>query len=337
VTRFNRQIVLASRPDRGSTTSNFKLRDANIVMPRPVRCWFAITTFRSTRGCGLSWIMPRCCRSRSVVPGDAVGCVVASQHARFHPGNMVQGLLGWQLYAAVPPFLLRKIDPRVAPVSTALGVLGLSGLTAYFGLFEVGRIKTGETVVVSAAAGAVGSTAAQLAKLAGCHVIGIVGSQEKIRYLTEDLGLDAALNYKTGAAWRSQLAVHTPFGVDVYFDNVGGRISDAVLSVLNTRARVVVCGQIASYDREDSGRPRPTVAPGSDLKAGRAWPGLRARLAWTCEDAAQIEQWGLGYRLVEPRSLVDLPPPSSSVRCHSTLDMRERRRECSGGSWTAIV
>jgi NADPH:quinone reductase len=150
---------------------------------------------------------------------------------------------------AAPWYLLRRIDPCVAPITTALGLLGSSGLTAYIGLYHVGRIAPRETVVISAAAGAVGSAAAQLATLAGCQVIGIAGSEEKVRYLTADLGLHAALNYRAEPAWRSQLAVHSPFGVDVYFDNVGGRVSDALLPVMNTHSRVVVCGQIASYDR----------------------------------------------------------------------------------------
>jgi NADPH:quinone reductase len=245
----NRQVVLVSRPDGASGVSNFRLRQSTIPAPSAGEVL--------VRGMYLSidpWLRavmnhPALMPTETVVPGDVVGCVVESKNALFRPGDIVQALLGWQHYAVAPWYLLRKIDPDVAPISTALGVLGSSGLTAYVGLFVVGRIKPGETVVVSAAAGAVGSTAAQLAKLAGCRVIGIAGSEEKIRYLTRDLGLDAALNYRAGAEWRSQLAVHSPFGVDVYFDSVGGRVSDAVLPVLNTKARVVVCGQIASYDR----------------------------------------------------------------------------------------
>ena len=185
----------------------------------------------------------------TVVPGDVVGRVVESKHPFFSVGDTVQGFLGWQEYATAPWHLLRRIDPAVAPISTALGILGWSGLTAYVGLFAVGRLRPGERVVISAAAGAVGSAAAQLAKLAGCQVIGIAGSEEKLCYLTGTLGLNAAMNYKD-PSWRSQLAARNPFGVDLYFDNVGGRVSDAVLPLLNTRGRVVVCGQIAGYDRK---------------------------------------------------------------------------------------
>jgi NADPH-dependent curcumin reductase CurA len=185
----------------------------------------------------------------TLIPADAVGRVVASRHAWFQPGDFVQGIFGWQDYATVPGQVLRKLDPRIAPVSTALGILGASGLTAYFGLFEVARVVARETVVVSAAAGAVGSAAAQLAKLAGCRVIGIAGSDEKVRYLGHDLGLDAAFNYKSPDDRRSRLGALSSFGFDVYFDNVGGPVSDAVFRSLNTAARVVVCGQISEYDR----------------------------------------------------------------------------------------
>src|SRR5262249_43257221 len=151
-----------------------------------------------------------------VVPGDAVGRAIESGRGLFHPGDFVQRPLGCQAYAAAPWYLLRKLDPTSAPPSTALGVLGLPGLTAYFGLFGVAQIRAGEVVAVSAAAGAVGSAAAQMARLTGCRVIGIAGSQEKVRYLTDGLQLDAAVSYKFDPEWRSPPAAACPFALAAY-------------------------------------------------------------------------------------------------------------------------
>jgi NADPH-dependent curcumin reductase CurA len=199
------------------------------------------------------WLLPalRLLRVGITIPGDAVGHVMISRHPFFRPGDIVEGYLGWQEHAVSPWYLLRKIDPTAAPVSTALGILGWSGATAYVGTFEIGRIRAGETVIVSGSAGAVGSAAAQMAKLVGSRVIGIAGSAEKIRYLTTDLHLDAAIDYKADG-WSRDLRTMCPFGVDVYFDNVGGHVSEAVARILNAHARIVVCGQIAEY-----GSPMP--------------------------------------------------------------------------------
>lgn len=249
MTSANRQVVLLSRPDGAVSVANFQLRESTIpalaageVLVRSL--YLSIDPWLRT-AMNHAALLPL----DTVVPGDVVGCVTHSRHALFRSGDIVQGLLGWQDYVAAPWYLLRKIDPRAAPITTALGLLGSSGLTAYIGLYHVGRIAPRETVVISGAAGAVGSAAAQLATLTGCQVIGIAGSEDKVRYLSDDLGLHAALNYKAEPAWRSQLSVQSPFGVDMYFDNVGGRVSDAVVPVLTTKSRVVVCGQIASYER----------------------------------------------------------------------------------------
>jgi NADPH-dependent curcumin reductase CurA len=250
VHRCNRQVLLSSRPDGVCDVAVFALRERSL--PVPASGEVLVRSMYLSIDPWLRHLMdhPSLLPTETVVPGDVVGCVIESKHVCFCRGDIVQGVLGWQQYAAVPWYLLRKIDPTIAPISTALGVLGTSGLTAFVGLFGIGCIRAGDTVVVSAAAGAVGSVVAQLATLAGCRVIGIAGSEEKIRYLTHDLRLHAALDYKTDAQWRSRLAMHTPFGVDVYFDNVGGRVTEAVLPLLNAKARVVVCGQIASYDRQ---------------------------------------------------------------------------------------
>jgi NADPH:quinone reductase len=186
----------------------------------------------------------------SVIVGGVAGQVVESNDPRLATGDYVEGQLGWQEYAVAPAKTLRKIDPRQAPVSTSLYVLGMPGMAAYFGLLEICRPQPGESVVISGAAGAVGSLVGQIAKIKRCRVIGIAGTDEKIQYLTHELGFDAAFNYKTTSDYSAKLRELAPNGVDVYFDNVGGPITDAAIARLNQRARVAVCGQISQYNSE---------------------------------------------------------------------------------------
>jgi len=183
-----------------------------------------------------------------VLNGGVVGEVVESKSNAFSPGDVVIGNLGWQDYSIAGEKEVRIIDPVVAPGSTALGVLGMPGLTAYFGLLDIGRPHASETVVVSGAAGAVGSIVGQLAKMHDCRVVGIAGSEKKTKYLIDELGFDAAVNYRTSPDLKKTLEEACPNGVDVYFDNVGGDISDAVLSLINNGARIPVCGQISLYN-----------------------------------------------------------------------------------------
>lgn len=183
-----------------------------------------------------------------VVSGEVVGRVVESNDPRLAKDDIVEGLLGWQEYAVAPAKTLRKIDPSVAPISAALSVLGLPGLTAYFGLLDICRPQPGETVVVSAAAGSVGSLVGQIAKIKRCRAVGIAGSNEKIEFITRELGYDGGFNYKETSDHYARLRELCPNGVDVYFDNVGGPITDTVLRVINTRARISVCGQISQYN-----------------------------------------------------------------------------------------
>ena len=196
----------------------------------------------------------------TVQTAGAVGQVVASKAAAFAPGDWVEGMMGWQSHARVHHGALRKLDPALAPVSTALGVLGMPGRTAWFGLTESGRPHAGEVVVVSGAAGAVGSLVAQFAKRHGCRVLGIAGGAQKCRWLTDTLGLDWALDYK---AFQSTEALAAAIkdrtgGVDVYFDNVGGWITDAVIPLVNRRARIVICGTISQYS---GGLDAPELGP----------------------------------------------------------------------------
>jgi len=183
-----------------------------------------------------------------MMPGGVVGEVAVSNTAGLAVGDFVEGYLGWQTHATVKADHLRKIDPTLAPISTAVGVLGMPGLTAYFGLLEVASAKAGDTVVVTAAAGAVGAVVGQIAKLKDCRVVGIAGSDEKVDYITGELRFDAGINYKTTDDLDVALRAACPDGIDVHFDNVGGPIADAIMRRLNPFARVAICGVISQYN-----------------------------------------------------------------------------------------
>ena len=187
-----------------------------------------------------------------VIVGGVVAEVVESKHADFEAGDIVNAHIGWQEYGVVGGDALRKLDPGLAPISTGAGILGMPGLTAYFGLLEVGKLQDGETVFVSGAAGAVGSVVGQIAKIRGCRVIGTAGTDEKVAYILDELGFDAAFNYKNVSDYTAKLAELCPDGIDVYFDNVGGRITDAVFPNLRIKGRVVICGQISQYNLENT-------------------------------------------------------------------------------------
>ncbi len=182
-----------------------------------------------------------------VMRAFGAGRVVASRHPDFARGDYVTGALGMQEYAAVDAKALTKVDPDAAPLTTYCSALGMTGLTAYFGLLDVGKPEPGQTVVVSGAAGAVGMVVGQIAKIKGCRVVGIAGGPEKCRYVVDELGFDAAIDYKNEKVVRT-LREQCPRGIDVYFDNVGGEILDAALANLARRARVVICGAISQYN-----------------------------------------------------------------------------------------
>jgi NADPH-dependent curcumin reductase CurA len=195
-----------------------------------------------------------------VQQGGVVGKVIASASQKFEPGDWVMTYSGWQTHAVCHANELQKLNPEQAPVTTALGVLGMPGRTAWFGLMEAGRPKPGDTIVVSGAAGAVGSLVAQFGKKAGCKVVGIAGGADKCRYLLEELKLDAAIDYRaytTSDELAAALQTATG-GVDIYFDNVGGWITDAVIPLIKLRARIIICGTIAQYD---GGLDKPDLAP----------------------------------------------------------------------------
>jgi NADPH:quinone reductase len=191
-----------------------------------------------------------------IMQGGTVGQVVESKAQGLLAGDYVTGFWGWQEFATVDAKTLTKLDPKLAPVSTALGVLGMPGMTAYFGFLEICKPKPGETVVVSGGAGAVGSLVGQIAKIKGCHVVGIAGANDKVEWMTKELGFDAGFNYKTTSDYGAKLKELCPKGIDCYFDNVGGAITDAVFPLMNTFGRISICGQISQYNLE-----KPELGP----------------------------------------------------------------------------
>ena len=256
----NKQILLAARPVGFPKDSDFRLVESPVPVPGEgqmlVRSiYISVDPYMRGRMNDVkSYAAP--VPIGGLMGGGAVARVIQSNISAFNEGDIVEGMFGWQEYAVSDGRGVRKIDPSVAPISTALGVLGMPGLTAYFGLLEICDPQPEETVVVSGAAGAVGSLVGQIAKIKGCRVVGIAGGDDKIAYLTEEIGFDAAFNYKTVSDYYQQLKELCPKGIDVYFDNVGGEISDAVFSLINTRARVSICGQISQYNLE-----KPEMGP----------------------------------------------------------------------------
>jgi len=260
---MNRQIRLRSRPSGMPTPANFEAVDA--PMPAPVdggvlrRTMFLSLDpyMRGRMSDAPSYAAP--VAVGDVMCGHTVSEVVESGDPAFRRGDIVAGYDGWQQYAAGPGKDLRKIDPAAAPVSTAIGVLGMPGFTAYVGLYDIGQPKAGETVVVSAASGAVGSVVGQLAKIKGCRAVGVAGSDDKCRFVVDELGFDACVNYRT-ADLRGALAEACPSGADVYFDNVGGAVLAAALRILNRGARIPLCGMISEYNATET-QPGPNLRP----------------------------------------------------------------------------
>lgn len=250
----NRQWLLAERPiDRPVRLTDFKLHEA--PMPEPKDGEFVIRVIYSSLAPVMRFYMldgagiEKPLEIGEVMRGRGVGQVVASRNPNYAEGDIVQGKMGWQEYSVSdgsPYWMMYKVHQRIVPVSTALGVLGMTGFTAYFGLLDIGKPKAGEMVLVSGAAGGVGSSVAQLAKIVGCRTVGIAGSDEKCALLTDKLKYDAALNYKTEDV-AARMDALCPEGIDVFFDNVGGPILDAALARINKYARVVSCGGISQY------------------------------------------------------------------------------------------
>lgn len=259
----NRRVLIARLPEGPLAPDHFALETAPLPEPAEgeVLCRVLALTIGAGQRAGLqgSASYAGAPVTGVVMGGTGVARVVASRSPDYHEGDLVSGPTGWQEYAALPARELHRLDPSFTPADH-LGALGVNGLTAYFGLFEIGRPRPGETVVVSAAAGSVGHIAGQLAKIAGAHVVGVAGSEAKCRLLTEELGFHAAVNYKD-PGFRAAFKDATPRRIDVYFDNTGGPVLESALFRMNTHGRIACCGNVSQYDTANPG-PGPRGIPG---------------------------------------------------------------------------
>jgi NADPH-dependent curcumin reductase CurA len=274
---INRQIVLKSRPEGMPGPDNFELVQGPVPAPGDGEVvtrthYLSLDPYmRGRMSAAKSYAKP--VEVGQTMVGATVGEITASRHPGFAAGDIVLGYGGWQDYARSSGAGLRKLDPAVAPVTTALGVLGMPGMTAYAGLLEIGRPKPGETVAVAAASGAVGAVVGQIAKIKGCRAIGIAGGADKCRYVVEELGFDACVDHRA-PDFAQQLQAVCPAGIDVYFENVGGAVQQVVWPLLNDFARIPVCGLIAQYNAT-----APT--PGPDMTSVlRKRLTLRGFIVW---------------------------------------------------------
>lgn len=249
----NLQIVLASRPDGSPTVDNFRCEEGPVPVPADGQVlvrnqWLSIDPYMRGRMMDIRTYAEPVALG-AVMVGDTAGVVVESRHPDFAPGDAVAASLGWQRFGVAEGAALRRLDPRL-PLSVGIGAAGMPGVTAWVGLLDLCQPKAGETVVVTAAAGGVGSVAGQLARIAGCRVVGVAGGAEKCRHVVEELRFDACLDYRA-EDFRAQLKAAVPQGIDCLFDNVGGAVLEALVNRLNPHARVTLCGAMSEVDNPD--------------------------------------------------------------------------------------
>ena len=292
---MKKQFVLKSRPVGKPAEGNFEIR--LIELPniadgevRLVAHTFSVDPYmRGRMSDAKSYIAPY--QIGEAIVGGVVARVSESSAENLKVGDYVLGMLPWQEEMVVPASGLQKVDEKIAPLSYYLGILGMPGLTAYFGLLNICKPQKGETVVVSGAAGAVGIVVGQIAKIQGCRVVGIAGDDSKVDYLLNQLNFDAVINYKTTSNLNADLAEACPSGVDVYFDNVGGEISDAVVAQINKGARISICGQISLYNETTQPvgpRIQPTLLKRSALMQGFIVSNYAARFP---EGFTKLAEW----------------------------------------------
>ena len=291
----NRRILLTARPEGLPKPTDFRLVETSA--PEPGDGEMLLRTLYLSLD---PYMRGRMRDAKSYAPpvpldgvmvGGVVGEVTASRHPDYAVGDIVEGRIGWQEYGLSDGAGMRRVDPSLAPVSTALGILGMPGLTAYFGLRDIGRVEAGDTVLVTAASGAVGAVVGQIAKIMGCYVVGVAGGPQKTAYILDELGFAAAIDYKSGADLSTAVATACPKGVDVYYDNVGGAISDVALDHLARGARVVICGTISQTSLEE-----PEPGPRVQGKLMTAWASMQAFNVFQFADRhdearAQLAQW----------------------------------------------
>lgn len=289
-----KQIVLASRPKGTPAAEDFRIENVELPALKEDELllqgmYYSVDPYmRGRMNDAKSYVAPF--KVGQPIEGGVVAKVVDSKSADFKTGDIVLGTLPWQEQIVALATGVKKIDATIAPASYYLGILGMPGLTAYFGLMDITKPKAGETVVVSGAAGAVGVVVGQLAKIQGCRVIGIAGTDDKINLLKETFGFDEAINYKTTPDIKQAIAQLCPNGVDVYFDNVGGAISDAVISNINFHARIALCGQISLYNSTEvpmGPRLQPMLLTRSVLMQGFIVSNYQSRFPEGIQQLAQ--------------------------------------------------
>ena len=290
-----KQIVLASRPVGTPTIKNFRFESSEVPELQNEEVllegqYYSVDPYmRGRMNDAKSYAPPF--EIDKPITGSVIAKVLDSKSDNFKAGDFVLGNLPWRVTTTAPSKSLSKIDDSIAPLTYRLDVLGMTGLTAYFGLMEIGKPKAGETLVVSGAAGAVGLVVGQIAKIHGCKVIGIAGSDEKIKLLKEEYGFDDAINYKSETNIKKAIAKLCPDGVDIYFDNVGGEISDAVISNINFHARIVLCGQISLYNSTEipmGPRIQPMLLTRSVLMQGFIVSNFQSQFP---EGIKHLEEW----------------------------------------------
>jgi NADPH-dependent curcumin reductase CurA len=303
----NRQILLVEKPTGKLAPEHFKLSRGNVPEPKDGEA-LVRTRYISLDAANRAWMHGATYRAaveaNTVMAGGAIAEVVSSKAPGLKAGDIVFGDTGWQDYAALPAKHLTRM-PKMEPMTHLLSVYGIAGLTAYFGLLHVGKPKQGETVVVSAAAGSVGSIVGQIARIKGCHVVGIAGGKEKCDWLTRELGFDAAVDYKDGQTYKA-LRAAAPKGIDVYFDNVGGDILEACLAQMNNRGRIACCGAISQYDGVPSAHG-PRGVPGLIVVKRLIMQGFIVMDYMDERDAAltELQSWVASGKLKVQEDVID--------------------------------
>ena len=303
----NRQILLVEKPTGKLAPEHFKLSRGIVPEPKDGEV-LVRTRYISLDAANRAWMHGATYRAaveaNTVMAGGAIAEVVSSKAPGLKAGDIVFGDTGWQDYAALPAKHLTRM-PKMEPMTHLLSVYGIAGLTAYFGLLHVGKPKQGETVVVSAAAGSVGSIVGQIARIKGCHVVGIAGGKEKCDWLTRELGFDAAVDYKDGGTYKA-LRAAAPGGIDVYFDNVGGDILEACLAQMNNRGRIACCGAISQYDGVPSAHG-PRGVPGLIVVKRLIMQGFIVMDYMDERDAAltELQSWVASGKLKVQEDVID--------------------------------
>ena len=306
---MNKVILLKNRPKATPQLSDFEIVDEK--MPEVMEGQVLLKTLyisvdpylRGRMNDGESYVAPF--KLNEPINSGIVAEVVESKNENFKKGDLVTNRLNWKEYQLSDGKGLQKLDASIQPLSVYLGLLGMTGMTAYMGLTQIGKPKAGETIVVSGAAGAVGSTVGQIGKILGCHVVGIAGSDEKVEMLKSKLGYDHAINYKTTKDMAKAIAEACPKGVDVYYDNVGGPISDAVHNNINQFGRIIVCGAISTYNATETPmgpRVEGFLIKKSALMQGFIVGNYASKFA---EGAKQLGQWVQEGKLVDEETIVE--------------------------------